>query len=294
MVVTGAGIEGGRLNFQEDFENIKDEDNVIDVAPLPYGFAKCETTADGLCPMDSDFFYDKECTVMHSVSKRDTPFGTHLIPAEICQANPGATSMTLDLYEGEDVDVRNNYFLGEIVIHDIATRDRNKPCGNILFSVEIAQNGSLIYTATTNPIWDVIKNKFVKEHNWSVEMIGNSDLYYRKPKLYTEITGELRDKRNKNREEIYELILITEVERISMEKSVKITQQDIDNYKVGEYAYTVYAIDSEQDTCNATAQQIEIMKSMFCQQSFPLLLKAFDDTIYMEQEKIERLKDEPR
>eukprot|EP01084_Bolivina_argentea_P104735 187525_1 len=185
MIVSGAAIICGALNFNDESSSGILATSITDVAPLPYGFARCESTATGLYPVNVN-----QCHIMHKISKTGQYFGTKLRVAEICQIKPKSTSMTLDLFEGFNKSVKFNYYLGQIIIHNIEARDPDKPCGNILLFGEIAENGSLTFDIFKNTIWEIIIHKFENKHDYHTEEIEKSNLYSI-PQLYTNINKYL-------------------------------------------------------------------------------------------------------
>ena len=147
MVVTGSGIIGGSLAFTDVSSDNADASQIVlnDVIPLPLGISECVAKED-----DEDLI---ECGVMKVIIDKNSNYPTNAATV-FCQEPYDANELYLEIYEGENYYVADNYLLGSVVIcGDIPERDPNI-CDNIMFEFIIDNNGIVNVEAKTNPEYE--------------------------------------------------------------------------------------------------------------------------------------------
>jgi len=146
QVVKGSAIIGSSLSFEGDMrENDAFKQIVLeDVIPLSLGFSICITT-DG---DDNDKSNKPECGIMDVIINKNSHYPTreHTV---YCQKDPKSSIAKLDLYEGEDKFVKNNYLLSHLSISNIPKRDPTV-CDSIIVEFIIDKNGIAIIEAIVN------------------------------------------------------------------------------------------------------------------------------------------------
>lgn len=91
-----------------------------------------------------------------------------------CQKEPDGTAVILSLYEGDDNDVRKNFFLGKLEIFDVPPRSKDV-CNNIRVDLIIDKSGIARIEARTydegnsnQPVNEYTKEIPVKTNNGSL------------------------------------------------------------------------------------------------------------------------------
>merc|ERR1712228_138603 len=137
MVVKGSAIIGQSLSTQS-YVNSK-QIVLEDVIPLSLGFSICTMAIDdGLT----------RCGIMDVIVEKNSHYPTSA-QVKYCQKDPNSSIAKLDLYEGDDALVSNNYLLSHLSISGIPHRDADV-CESIIVQFIIDKNGIAVIEAVIN------------------------------------------------------------------------------------------------------------------------------------------------
>merc|ERR1712154_539999 len=146
MVVTGSAIIGASMAYTDHSNadilqnQIPHKLSVDDVLPMSFGF--------DVCLIDYEQEDGHRCGVMDILIQKNSKYPTKG-SGVYCQKLPSASTATLMLYEGDDHDVKNNFFLTKLEISDVPIRSEYE-CDNILVELSIDSNGIANISAKTN------------------------------------------------------------------------------------------------------------------------------------------------
>ena len=149
QVVKGSAIIGSSLAFDINGQNDAFKQIVLeDVIPLSLGFSICITTTTDNDDNNNNSLGKPECGIMDIIIDKNSHYPTreHTV---YCQKDPKSSIAKLDLYEGEDKFVKNNYLLSHLSISNIPKRDPTV-CDSIIVEFIIDKNGIAIIEAIVN------------------------------------------------------------------------------------------------------------------------------------------------
>jgi len=144
QVVKGSAIIGSSLAFEGDSgvntQSAVKQIVLEDVIPLSLGFSICIT--------DANKESKPQCGVMDVIVAKNSHYPTR---AEVtyCQKDPNSSIAKLDLYEGENHLVKDNYLLSHLSISNIPKREPTV-CDSIIVEFIIDKNGIATIEAIVN------------------------------------------------------------------------------------------------------------------------------------------------
>ena len=160
MVVKGGAVLGGYMAY--DKQPIADDDDIVvkvdEVLPMSYGVEYCQND-----PNEPD---GVKCNLMDILLRKGSKYGTKG-ESEYCQRYPNGNKAELKLFEGDSLDTRDNFYLGELEIFDVPPRKRGE-CHNIEVELGIDSNGIIKIKAFTV---DLRNN--IKEYSHELEIKSN-------------------------------------------------------------------------------------------------------------------------
>ena len=137
MVVKGSSVIGASLigNIDVKKKNAVKEIVLEDAIPLSLGF--------GICSKN-----DSRCGVMDVIIEKNSHYPTRQ-QVTYCQSDPSSSVAKLDLYEGENEMVKDNYLLSRLSISGIPPRDPGI-CDSIIVEFIIDKDGIAMIEAVVN------------------------------------------------------------------------------------------------------------------------------------------------
>ena len=90
-----------------------------------------------------------DCGKMDVVIQKNTIYPTQSTPVMYCQKNATSSVANLDLYEGNSMEVKENYHVGTIHISGVPPRHPGR-CDSIKVEINLDVNGILNISATSN------------------------------------------------------------------------------------------------------------------------------------------------
>eukprot|EP01084_Bolivina_argentea_P064725 117995_1 len=143
MVVVGGAVIGAAMGYKKnDDENLINEMieiNVTDVLPMNLGFE--------VCIIDYTQVNNQRCHVMDILIPKNSRYPTKG-NGIYCQKEAKGSTATLNLYEGDNNDTRENVFLTNLEIFNVPERDGNV-CKNILVELSVDSDGICKINAKT-------------------------------------------------------------------------------------------------------------------------------------------------
>ena len=103
---------------------------------------------------------------VRNVLEKNSQYPTNAM-ITFCQEPANEDILELNIYEGENYYVKDNYFLGNVIIKDIPPRNPDV-CDNIIFEFIIDKNGIATVEAKTND-----KYGKVKKYNITINIDSN-------------------------------------------------------------------------------------------------------------------------
>mmetsp|Transcript_34916 Transcript_34916/g.30772 ORF Transcript_34916/g.30772 Transcript_34916/m.30772 type:complete len:1110 (+) Transcript_34916:33-3362(+) len=149
QVVKGSAIIGSSLAFEGDSgvntQSAVKQIVLEDVIPLSLGFSICITDANKELNNKKS---ETKCGVMDVIIEKNSHYPTR---AEVtyCQKDPNSSIAKLDLYEGENEFVKDNYLLSHLSISNIPKREPTV-CDAIIVEFIIDKNGIATIEAIVN------------------------------------------------------------------------------------------------------------------------------------------------